>query len=149
CLRDASGVRHRFAALARVATAKGPPRQNSPPIESVLAPMVHPRVGRAESLGRYNHLVSAPTEGRRCRSSIAQGAAVLARIGSPGEHSAMPIDPNRLAATKRFRCANNPMAQSFKIRHGGVRNTELEVIDAGVMKGTREIERILHIHTEI
>ena len=41
------------------------------------------------------------------------------------------------------------MAQSFKIRHGSVRNTGLEVIDAGVMKGTGEVERILHIHTVI
>ena len=61
----------------------------------------------------------------------------------------MPIDPDRLATAKRLRCANDTMAQSFKFRHRGVRNTGLEVIDSGVMKGTREIERILHIHSKI
>src|SRR5438270_5163980 len=90
------------------------------------------------------------TEGTVARaSSIAQRAAVLARIGTAGERSLVPVDPDRLSAAERTDDAHGPMPQLLQALDGIGGHPIFELVDVFVVQPTWHIDRLLHVATVI
>src|SRR5579871_4729289 len=76
---------------------------------------------------------------------IAEGAAVLARIGATGQRSLVPVDPDRLAAAERRNDLCRLMSELLQARDDFRWHAILELIDAFVMQAARHIDRFLHV----
>src|SRR5438132_8367836 len=79
------------------------------------------------------------------RPSIAERAAVLARIGTARERALVPVDPDRLAAAERTDQAGGLVADFLQPLDDGGGHAVLELVDALIMQAARHIDRLLHV----
>src|ERR1700730_498301 len=77
--------------------------------------------------------------------SIAERAAVLARIGAAGQRALVPVDPDRLTAAERRNHAAGLMPELLQALDDVGGHAILELIDAFVMQAARHIDRLLHV----
>src|SRR3954449_2162577 len=77
--------------------------------------------------------------------SIAERAAVLARIGTRGESPLVPVDPDRLAAAERSNHAGGLVSKFLQPFDDGWRYSILELINALVMQAAWHVDRFLHV----
>src|SRR5882757_2136504 len=81
--------------------------------------------------------------------SIAERAAVLARIGAAGQRALVPVDPDRLTAAERRNHAAGLMPELLQALDNVGGHAVLELIDAFVMQAARHIDRLLHVATVV
>src|SRR5882757_3519821 len=79
--------------------------------------------------------------------SIAERAAVLARVGAAGQRALVPVDPDRLTAAERRNHAGGLMPELLQALDNAGGHPVLELIDALVMQAARHIDRLLHVAT--
>jgi hypothetical protein len=67
-------------------------------------------------------------------ASIPESATIFAWVRSADQHSALPIDPNRLTTAVRFIGSRYSMTKPLQPRHNYVRDAGFESVNAIVVK---------------
>src|SRR5450631_1122602 len=108
----------------------------------------------ATAIGRFRNMlcrilsdsfVTGTESHARTVGSIAERAAILARIGSAGERALVPVDPDGLAAAMRRDEARGLMPELPQAIDDVGRHAILELVDAFVMQAARHVDRLLHV----
>src|SRR5205085_10614504 len=95
------------------------------------------------------------TAGRHLRAarlklwSVAERAAVLARIGAADQHAALPIDANGLPAAERRRPQRNGVAARPQLLDGRRGDATLDHHLTALDEIARRVDRRLHVHAEV
>src|SRR3954452_20010200 len=98
--------------------------------------------GKGRFLGSQFFLIMRGTRLAQDQS-VTQRATVLAWIGTAGERSPVPIDPDRLGAAERADHAGGFMAELLEPFDDIGRHAVLELILALVVQAARHIDRLL------
>src|SRR4029077_2659264 len=84
-------------------------------------------------------------EASEIQPSIAERAAVLARIGTASQRALVPVDPDRLSAAERTDHAGGLVPDLLQPLDDCGRHAVLELIDALLVQAARHIDRLLHV----